>query len=200
MEMTLKTSISKRRTYYSISGESPVGNNEIEEVISLALTHVPSAFNSQSTRLVLLLGEHHKALWQIVIDALKQIVPAGAFPSTENKISNCFAAGYGSVLFFEDDTVVKELQKNFPAYAAAFPTYSEHTSAMHQFAIWNLLGEAGFGASLQHYNPLIDEKVKDQWSLPASWRLIAQMPFGTPTAEPMEKQFAPLENRMRVFK
>jgi len=199
MDITLKTSILKRRSYYSISDKSSISDKEIEEIIGFALTHVPSAFNSQSTRLVLLLGEHHKALWQLVKDVLKQIVPADAFPNTEDKI-NSFASGYGSVLFFEDDTVIEKLQKNFPLYAQTFPVYAEHTSAMHQFAIWNLLEEAGFGASLQHYNPLIDEKVKSKWSLPASWRLIAQMPFGTPTAEPSEKQFEPLENRMKVFK
>jgi len=199
METTLKTSIEKRRTYYSISGKSPISDKEIEEIICFSLTHVPSAFNSQSTRLVLLLGENHKTLWQIVKEELKKIVPSEAFPATENKI-NSFAAGYGSVLFFEDDAVTESLQKKFPTYAQSFPVYAEHTSAMHQFAVWNLLIEAGFGASLQHYNPLIDESVKAKWSLPASWRLIAQMPFGTPTAEPDEKQFEPLENRIRVFK
>jgi predicted oxidoreductase (fatty acid repression mutant protein) len=199
MERTLKTSIAKRRTYYSISDRSLVSDKEIEEIISFAVTHVPSAFNSQSTRLVLLLGEHHKTLWQLIKDVLKQIVPVEAVSATEKKL-NGFAAGYGSVLFFEDDAIVERLQKNFPLYAQAFPTYAEHTSAIHQFAIWNLLEEAGFGASLQHYNPLIDEDVKAKWSLPPSWRLIAQMPFGVPTVEPEEKQFEPLETRMKVFK
>ena len=49
----------------------------------MTVRHVPSAFNSQSTRVVLLLGESHKKLWQIVKDALKRIVPAEAFVKTE---------------------------------------------------------------------------------------------------------------------
>ena len=48
----------------------------------MTVRHVPSAFNSQTTRVVLLLGESHKKLWQIVKDALKKIVPAEAFAKT----------------------------------------------------------------------------------------------------------------------
>jgi predicted oxidoreductase (fatty acid repression mutant protein) len=58
----------------------------------------------------------------------------------------------------------------------------------------------GLGASLQHYNPIIDEAVKKQWNLPADWELIAQMPFGKPTAAAGEKQFLPLEDRVKIFK
>ena len=80
----------------------------------MTVRHVPSAFNSQSTRVVLLLGESHKKLWQIVKDALKKIVPAEAFVKTEEKIDHSFACGYGTVLFFEDQKVVKGLQEAFP--------------------------------------------------------------------------------------
>ena len=31
-------------------------------------------------------------------------------------------------------------------------------------------------------------------------KLIGQMPFGKPTAKPDEKQFSPLEERIKVFK
>ena len=41
--------------------------------------------------------------------------------------------------------------------------------------------DAGFGASLQHYNPLIDEAVAKQWHINPNWKLIAEMPFGTST-------------------
>ena len=51
---------------------------------------------------------------------------------------------------------------------------------MHQLAVWTMLEDAGFGASLQHYNPLIDKEVRERWDLPAAWRLFAQMPFGMP--------------------
>ena len=69
-----------------------------------------------------------------------------------------------------------------------------------QLGVWTLLEEEGFGASLQHYNPLIDEAVQVQWNLPASWKLIAEMPFGIPVQGPGEKEFKPLDERFKVFK
>lgn len=196
----LKKAIENRRTYYSLSDKSPISDDQIEEIINFAVLHVPSSFNSQSARVILLLGDHHKKLWNIVKDVLKKLVPADAFPATEAKIDGAFAAGYGTVLFFEDQSVVEGLQNAFPAYSENFPIWSQHTSAMHQFAIWTMLEEAGLGASLQHYNPIIDEAVAKQWNISPKWKLIAQMPFGTPAGEPGSKEFQPLENRVSVFK
>lgn len=51
-----------------------------------------------------------------------------------------------------------------------------------------MLEDTGLGASLQHYNPLIDDEVRKRWSLPREWKLIAQMPFGTPAGEPGERR------------
>lgn len=70
---------------------------------------------------------------------------------------------------------------------------------MHQFAVWTMLEDAGLGASLQHYNPLIDEAVAREWQLPASWKLTAQMPFGSPECKPDEKTFLPLDGRLKMF-
>ncbi|MNU09462.1 hypothetical protein D3C72_2560420 [compost metagenome] len=66
--------------------------------------------------------------------------------------------------------------------------------------MWTALEEEGLGASLQHYNPLIDEHVKNEWKLPENWKLIAQMPFGAPTFEPGDKEFQPIEERVKSFK
>jgi predicted oxidoreductase (fatty acid repression mutant protein) len=42
--------------------------------------------------------------------------------------------------------------------------------------------------------------VKKEWRIPDAWKLIAQMPFGKPTAPAGEKSFMPLEDRVPVFK
>ena len=115
MARSFKEAIQHRRTHYGIGNNSPISDNEIHEIIKTAVTHVPSAFNSQSTRIVLLLGESHKKLWEIVKDTLRKIVPAEAYKATEAKIDNSFEAGYGTVLFFEDTAVVEGLQKQFPS-------------------------------------------------------------------------------------
>ena len=200
MERNLKDALQHRRSYYELTPESPIDDAKIEEIIHFAIRHIPSAFNSQSTRLVLLLHEQHKAFWEIVKRTLQAIVPAEAFVATEQKIDRSFASGYGTVLYYEDTTVVRKLQEQFPTYADNFPIWSEHASAMHQLAVWTMLEDAGFGASLPHYNPLIDKEVRERWDLPAAWRLIAQMPFGTPGGEPQEKSFKPWEERIRIFK
>jgi len=61
------------------------------------------------------------------------------------------------------------------------------------------LAEKGFGASLQHYNPIIDEAVAKHFNLLPSGKLIAQMPFGVPAANPEAKTFLPVESRVKVF-
>ncbi len=199
MAIDFLTSVRERRTIYAISKESPISDERIQAIIEEAMKHTPSAFNAQSTRIVLLLGEQHEKLWNLTTEVLKSIVPVSQFASTEQKMDG-FRNGYGTVLFFEDESVVKEFQKNFPLYQDKFPVWSQHTNAMHQFVIWTALENEGLGANLQHYNPLIDELVKAEWNLPETWELVAQMTFGKPTAPAGDKEFKPLEERFKVFK
>lgn len=196
----LKELMKKRRSHYALNSKSAVSDEQLKELIDYAVLHVPSAFNSQSTRVVLLLHENHKKLWNIVADTLQKIVPAEAFKKTKEKIDGSFTAGYGTVLFYEDQSVVESLQKAFPLYKDNFPVWSAHTAGMHQYAVWLLLESQGLGATLQHYNPLIDEKVAEEWHIDKNWKLIAQMPFGTPAGEAGEKEFQPLGQRSIVFK
>ncbi|HWJ77269.1 MAG TPA: nitroreductase family protein [Niallia sp.] len=191
--------IKKRRSYYGIGKEQVVSDEEIQEVVNQAVLHTPSSFNSQSTRVVVLLKEQHDKVWNITARELRKIVPEDRFSSTEEKL-NSFKAGYGTILFYEDQAVIEELQQNFALYADNFPIWSNQTNAMHQLVIWTALEELGFGASLQHYNPIIDESVQAEWDIPSSWKLVAQMPFGKPTAEPGEKEFKPLEDRVKIYK
>ena len=193
------TAIADRRTFYGISKETVASDERIKEIIEHAVKYTPSAFNSQSTRVVVLLGSEHDKLWDITMEALRKVVPADQFSSTEDKI-NSFKNGYGTVLFYDDYSIVEGLQQQFALYKDNFPIWSQQTNGMHQFAIWTALEIEGFGASLQHYGELIENEVKNEWKIPDSWKLIGQMPFGKPTAEPDEKKFQPLEARIKVFK
>ncbi|RMC94870.1 nitroreductase family protein [Clostridium autoethanogenum] len=199
MSKDFLTAVADRRTFYGIGKEAVVSDDRIKEIIDHTVKHTPSAFNSQSARVVLLLGNHHDKLWNITKEALRKVVSADQFSDTENKI-NSFKSGYGTVLFFEDTSVIESLQQQFARYKDNFPIWSQQASGMHQFVIWTALEVEGFGVSLQHYNELIEDDVKKEWSIPSNWKLIAQMPFGKPTAQPDEKQFQPLEDRVKVFK
>ncbi|MBS4204579.1 nitroreductase family protein [Lederbergia citrea] len=193
------TAVEERRSFYGISKESVVSDERIEEIVAHAVKHAPSAFNSQSARVIVLLGDNHDKLWNITEAALREIVPADKFQPTEEKMAS-FRNGYGTVLFFEDQSVVESLQAQFPLYKEKFPEYSLQSSGMLQYVVWTSLEVEGFGASLQHYNPIIDEAVEKIWDVPANWNLIAQMPFGKPTATPGEKQFNSIDERMKVYK
>ena len=198
MTKTFQEAMAHRRSYYALKNESPITDNEIIDIVHSAVKHVPSAFNSQSTRVVVLLHDKHQRVWEITKDVLRKIVSAEAFGNTKNKIESSFQSGYGTLLFYEDQRPVKALQEQFPRYADNFPIWSQHTNAMHQFAIWTMLEDAGFGVSVQHYNPLIDELVAKEFNIPAEWTLIAQMPFGAPAGEPGEKDSQPLSDRVLV--
>lgn len=199
MKKSFREALAERRSYYELSAHSPLDDRAVEEILHFAVKSVPSAFNSQSTRMVLLVRDAHRKLWDIVLQTLRGIVPASAIDKTALKIDTSFASGHGTVLFYEDMNVVEGLKRRFPTYADNFCVWSDQTSAMHQLAVWTMLEEAGFGASLQHYNPLIDKEVRETWNLPEHWRLIAQMPFGTALDTPDEKEFLPLESRVFTF-
>ncbi|PNK60677.1 nitroreductase family protein [Psychrobacter sp. FDAARGOS_221] len=188
-----------RRSVYALNDQLPVSKEEVIKLVEHAVLHTPSAFNSQSTRLVVLMGEDHKKLWQITEDELRKIVKDDTqFEATKQKLEG-FKAGAGTVLFFEDNAVVEHLQDQFALYADRFPVWAEHTSAMHQYVIWTALASLNIGANLQHYSPIIDEPVAKAWNIDSDWKLIAQMVFGGISEPAGDKQYAPLETRLKVY-
>lgn len=199
MKKDFYSAVADRRSFYGIGKESVISDERIQEVVEHAVKYAPSAFNSQSTRVVLLLGHEHDMLWNITKEVLRKIVPEDKFKPTEEKI-NSFQNGYGTVLFFEESSITKGLQEQFPLYKDNFPIWAQQSNGMNQYIIWTALEMEGFGVSLQHYNEIIEEQVKNQWNIESNWKLIAQMPFGKPKAEPDEKQYIPIEQRVRVFK
>jgi len=197
--MSFANLIEQRRTIYALGNTLPVSESDIEQIVAHAVKHTPSAFNSQSARVVVLFGDAHAKLWNITMENLRQIVPAENFEPTEGRI-NGFARGAGTVLFFEDQSVVEYLMENFALYAKNFPVWSEQSSGMLQYVVWTSLAEVNVGASLQHYNEVIADDVAATFEIPSSWKLIAQMPFGNIVAAAGEKEFQPLDNRFKVIR
>ena len=182
-----------RRSVYALGKNLPISEQEALEIIDNAVKYSPSAFNSQTAHVVVLLGENHQKLWDITFGELEKFLPnEEAKAATKGKIDS-FAEAYGTILFFEDHDVVKGLQEQFPAYADNFPIWSEQSTGIASFAVWNALADAGVGANIQHYNPVIDEKVAAEWDIPANLVLRAQMPFGEKLQEA-----APIERTSRV--
>lgn len=191
--------LNKRRSRYALKNEITMTNEELKQMIEGIVSAMPSAMNSQSTRIVVLLNKDHDKLWDITLDELKKVASPDQFPETEQKVNGAFKSGYGTILFFEDNTTVKSLEEQFPSYAHNFPNWSMQTNGMHQIAIWSALAEEGIGASLQHYNELIDESVRKTWPIPSEWKLVAQMPFGIMQDQVGEKETIPVEKRVVFF-
>lgn len=191
-------SIKARRTIYAIGKNVSVDQATIEETIREAVKQSPSSFNSQTSRVVTLFGKSHTNFWNIVRETLRKIVPAEAFEGTNAKIDS-FSAGFGTALFYEDQDVVKALQEQFALYADNFPVWSEHSTAIAQFATWTALSEIGIGASLQHYNPIVDAEVAETFGIPSNWKLRAQLVFGSIEAPAGEKTYMDDAARFKTF-
>ena len=190
--------LEKRRSIYNLGSAPSLGRPELAALIKTAVKQCPSAFNSQSGRVALLFGQAHQRLWHITLEALQKVTPPEKFTSTRDKIAS-FAAGFGTVLYFIDDDTTRSLQEKFPLYSDKFPVWAEQSCGMLQFIIWTLLAEHSIGASLQHYNPLIDDAVRLEYNIPSSWRLTAEMPIGSVEAPATEKTFMPLDERVKIF-
>lgn len=187
-----------RRTNYALGKDIKLLPSQIVAAVERMTQEVPSAFNMQSARVILAMGEHHEKVWDITKEILRALVPAERFAATEEKIKG-FAAGYGTILFFEEKEIVKALQEQYPAYAENFPIWASQANGMLQFAIWTMLANMGLGVNIQHYNPVIDEDIKKTFTVPDSWQLTAQMVFGAPLAPPQPIEKLPIADRVKVF-
>lgn len=94
--------VKARRSHYKLGKKNPVPDSKVEELVENAILHIPSAFNTQSTRLVVLLGNKHERLWDITAETFGALVTSGAVPrevwenQTKSKIEG-FKAAYGTV-------------------------------------------------------------------------------------------------------
>jgi predicted oxidoreductase (fatty acid repression mutant protein) len=186
-----------RRTIYTLGKDLPIAEDKVVEIIKEAIRQAPSAFNSQSSRALILLGKEHDRFWEMVREQLRKVIPAESFHATADKLDG-FAAAAGSVLFFEDQEVVTHMQRQYIAYADNFPVWSEQSSGIAQYAVWLALAEKSIGANLQHYNPLIDLDVRAAWQIPESWKLRAEMNFGSIVAAADEKSYIDDDKRFIV--
>ncbi|CAK7274569.1 type II nitroreductase [Sporothrix epigloea] len=195
---TLLELIQGRRSYYALSKDLPISKDRIQDIVKAAIRQVPSSFNSQSNRVVILFGDEHVKFWSIVREALQPFITPETSEKTNTRLA-LFEASAGSILFYEDQTVVENFQIKFASYADRFPGWAQQSDAMLQFALWTALEAEGLGANLQHYNPLVDEKVAATWKIPSTWKLNAQLVFGARSGEASPKEQIPIDDRLKVY-
>lgn len=191
--------VTNRRSIYALGKNIPVLESQIMAAVERMVKDVPSAFNMQSARVVVAMKEHHENVWEITEGALKKIVPEDQFEDTQKKLAG-FAAGYGTILFFEDSDTIYNMQKKYPTYADNFSIWAAQANGMLQFAIWTALEDLGLGVNIQHYNMLIDEDIRKIFNLPDSWDLVAQMVFGEKLEDAPPIKKLSTGERVQVFR
>lgn len=194
--------LEKRHSQYVLSPEWVAPQAEVEALLAETLRLVPSAFNSQPVRIVLLTGEKHQQHWQLIEDALIGIMGQAAYDKqTAAKINGSFRSGVATILFFDDSSVTKGLQEQFPSYAPNFPIWAQQVQGSHQLMVWLGLTEMGFGCNLQHYIGMVDEQIQALAGVPREWTLVAQMPFGLVPAgsEAGDKDKLPTSETLKVL-
>ncbi len=190
--MKILESLKNRRSHYDIHKNIPVSEEKVFDLIKEATELVPDAYNMKSSRLVVATGAKQDELWDNIDKVFENKIP-------REKI-NSFKNGYGTILYFYDNAVVKELQDKFPTYADNFPKWANQSAGMLQLSIWSALKELDIGASLQHYNPIIDDMIREMFDIPESWVLNAQMPFGGIGSHPEPKMSEDITLRVKFAK
>lgn len=175
--MEFTDAVLARRSEYMLD-DRDVDVDAVVSALRRIAGSVPSSFNAQSARMVVLAGDDHRAFWRIVEDTLRaKVDDPERFRRTEQKLAG-FAAAAGTILFYEIDAKTEELMEKYPSYRDMFPQWAEHGNAMMQFASWVAIRDLGLGANIQHYNPIVDARVAETFGIPEGHRLVAQMVFG----------------------
>ena len=176
--------IHARRSQYNLSRQIPISETELESLIDEAINTSPTAFNSRSSRIIVVYGDEHEYVWSRVLAGIKREIGEGpAFDRSTAKI-NQLKDSYGTILFYEETAITEDLMVRFPLYAHNFYKWADHSQGMLQFNVWTTLANNGIGANLQHYSELIAADLNKHFNLSTTWKLVAQMPFGVSLKQP----------------
>lgn len=192
--MNLHEVVKKRRSIRNYLTD--VDWEDIIEVIELA-QNTPSAFNMQCVRVVLAKEKAHAKIWEIVLSKVIPVTDPKNLDATKEKIKK-LSSGAGTLLIYIDNEVVEGLAKKFPLYATHFKQWAIEEVGMFQYLLWLGLTDKGYGASLQHYNPLIDDEIAIHFRLENDWKLVSQIPFGKPNESPQTKTLEPLDKILQI--
>lgn len=94
---TVNESFKGRRSVYALTNESTISDDRLEELIAEVVLHTPSPFNSQASRLVVLLKDEHQKLWDIASEAASSTVPPELFEKLYKPRIAMYRAAYGTV-------------------------------------------------------------------------------------------------------
>ncbi|WVQ76294.1 hypothetical protein IAR50_005959 [Cryptococcus sp. DSM 104548] len=196
--------VATRRTYYNLTKKTTLSPAQLRDIVEKAVKHAPTSFNGQQSRAVLVAGKKHDELWDTIKKGFLNTLGGDKEQETtwDAKFDNVYKAGYGTVIFFEDQDVINGFAAKLPPYAQLFPVWSDNSAGIVQHIVWTALVAEGHGANLQHFaqiSPEIQADITKFVDVPPTWKISALLPFGVPTGPPSEKAFAPIEDRTKFF-
>jgi hypothetical protein len=125
--------VQERRSYYALNKESPISDKQLSKIIKDAVLYTPSSFNSQSSRIVVLLAAEHDKFWEITKEVLKPNVPdADQFATTVKKLDG-FKAGYGTVCMSKELGVTASLTIKYRSCSSKIRTQFKNSSMRSHF-------------------------------------------------------------------
>lgn len=179
-----------RRSYYNLDDKVEVSDEKIVETIEKVTELVPDAFNMKSQRLVIAQKDMHKKLWDGVYESFGGEVSMDKIDTFKNAA--------GTVLFFYDNKLIEKMKNDYELYKDNFTPWTLQANGMLQISIWSALEELGLGVNLQHYNPIIDDMVKEMFDVDKDYVLLGQMVYGNITGPADEKEKEDIKKRVKV--
>ncbi|GAO19959.1 uncharacterized protein UV8b_05969 [Ustilaginoidea virens] len=173
---------SHRRSVYGLKGTSKLSDAQVQRIIEQVLSFAPSSYNTQPVRITLITADKHKQFWDVISAAAEPVLKA-AGDHVWNHMSGLFAAfraAYGSIVFWESGSSVREAAEKHKSAAHMFAEFSDHANGMNQIMVWTALELEGLGANLQHLNaiPAVEAAIKEFCGVPDDYKLKAHMNYG----------------------
>src|SRR5690606_21457683 len=98
--------VRNRRTIHALGKDAGVSEERVTAMVKEAVLHAPSEFNSQHARAVVLFGDHHDRLWDLIREVLQEKLPPENLPRQMQRM-DMFRGGMGTVLFYRDEQVIR---------------------------------------------------------------------------------------------
>lgn len=148
-----------------------------------AVQRVPSAFNAQPWRIVLL-RERNAAFWDHIVDTLAARLEGDRRERYLRRAENLRYGGM-TLLIFED---AARATPRDGLSAGEARDQAAQSIGMAQFALWLTITAHGLTTSLQHWHALIEDAALAFVRLPSEvFRLVAFMPVGASDEDPVPR-------------
>jgi predicted oxidoreductase (fatty acid repression mutant protein) len=104
------------------------------------------------------------------------------------------------MLFYDDEQVTKQASEQYHMSLANFESWAIQSMAMLQINMWNGLTYLGYGVNIQHFNKELDEFARNEFKIPKTWKLLAQMNVGSISGSTKPRTHLPTSKLLFIHK